>query len=674
MDHNFCVFYKHDRMQYGWIKELRKNKLVVIPETGNEVLLSNSQIEYSWKGKSVQSAEEAIQHIKHKEGVVDDLSEGVDIGTIYELCDLEKSYTLEELATDFLDQSDDDGWEKIALLKALKQHSRLFKGRKGFFTPRHEDEIAKIDLEEEKKQRKEKRENQEKEWSTSLLDGVCPNIEDEVQEHWNDFLARLNKFLVYLEQSQEKKYFVSLFNFSLSDAVQLERQGISLLQLAEYPTSWGRLLIERAGVHNPFSTDQEQQVATILEQSIEQSLFSIETKDQTSLEVYSVDNEGSKDFDDALSWEKTSDGFIIRVHITDVASFLAEDSPLFKEASHRVASVYTLKEIFPMLPKELSEKHFSLIENQNRAVMTFDFDCDEDGNIRDYEIYRSIIKVRKNLTYQNVDDEIQGESPFWIPLWEFAQKQKQIRIENGALDLERKEIKLDISNPEEIQIQTVRTNSPSSALIQELAILTNSTAAQFCQTNELVGAYRTQAPYTITRELEEGEKPTLQDLQIKGARISLQPSVHSGLGVDSYIQATSPIRRFIDLITQKSIFYHLAEEKNLYSEDDLLPWAKTCEETQKEYTQLERALISHWKLKYLAQHIGDEFNMVFAFYLKNGKALVRIYDLDFSIDLALDGIEEKEEFIGKIEQVNSDYHRLVISKVEKLEDVANELS
>ena len=54
-------------MQYGWIKELRKNKLVVIPETGNEVLLSNSQIEYSWKGKSVQSAEEAIQHIKYKE-------------------------------------------------------------------------------------------------------------------------------------------------------------------------------------------------------------------------------------------------------------------------------------------------------------------------------------------------------------------------------------------------------------------------------------------------------------------------------------------------------------------------------------------------------------------------------------------------------------------------------
>ena len=662
LDHNFCFFYKNNKSHFAWIKDFRKNKRVVISDTGTETILSNNQITYSWKGKSFSNDKEALDYLKKKSIRVEEKSQAIDIEVIYELCEPGQNYTLDKLSEDFLDNPD-DGWENVSFLIALKNYSRLFKSKKNNYSPRTNEEIEKFDREIEKASIKQEKEEREKKWSELLLSNRLPEIDKKDEKAWHDFIHRFKKSLIFMDRSSEKRYFSSLFNHSFVDPTKLEQKCMEILKLCGHPLSWGKLQLERMSVKTEFNENSLEESEKITKKDIWKTGLDIDTRDHRKLECYTVDNEYTKDFDDAINLEKTGEAIHVRVYISDVASFLPLDNPLFDEVRKRVSSLYTPKEIIPMFPKELSEDFFSLLENHDRSVMTFDFEFGSEGNILNFEIYRAIIRVKENLSYEIVDSKIEENDLIWVTLWELCKTQKRIRMDKGALDLDRIEVKMDISDPDNIKIHSIRENTPATLLVQELAILANGYAAQYCKKHRIPGPFRSQPPYIVSKNLSNGEKPTLFDLQIKPAKVCLDPEFHAGLGLDCYVQVTSPIRRFLDLVTQKMIFASLSGIKDYFSEETLLPWAKNCEQGQKEYNQLEKTLTNHWKIKYLHQHKGEIVEVKSIHYLRNGKVLVQLPEIDLIADITMEGLEEGENFEGKIINVDVPYHRFSLSKI-----------
>ena len=658
MEHQFCLLYKNDRLQFGWIKESRKNKFVVIPEKGQEIICSQSRLEFVWKDKDIFEQKEALSFLGRKSKILMEQSANIDLDVIHELCEPGGSYTLDELADSFLDEPNDP-WQKAGLFFSLLTNRRFFLHRKNKFYARTQDEISRKIAEDEKKAELEFRLVQEKEWAALLRRNEKPEINPENESQWKHFLKRIKHFLIYLDRSQEKEYFCSLFHCQLNDPITIERLLLDYLASAGQSISWGKLQLARIPVDLEYDQSEIQEIESLSVKDIWE-IDGIETIDQRDLTVFTVDNPETKDFDDAVSWTNLEEGMVLRIHISDVASFIRRDSLLFRKAENRISSLYTVKKVYPMFHPSLSENLLSLCESHDRAVVTFQFRVDEYNNISATEIYRSIINVKKNLSYDEVDLYIEQEESSWAKLWQFCQHQKAIRKTKGALDLDRAEVKLDIADPDNIVIKTVRLNTPATMMIQELAILVNHQAAVYGRDHFLNCLFRTQPPYSMSREREDTDSISLRDIYIQPARISLKPDGHSALGLDCYLQVTSPIRRFLDLINQMILISQLAGHELGISNDELLSWAKRGEEYQKEYGLIEKTLLDHWKYKYLSQHSDDLFDALLVRYFRNGKAQINITDLQLYVDATISGPKENEKFKVRIDKILPEYHRVVL--------------
>ena len=657
MEFQFCIFYKNDRLQFGWIREVRKNKPVIVPIQGKEISCSTNRLEYIWQGTIYQNEKEAIAYLAEKSKKVLAESAGIELDVIHELCETGVPYTLEDLAENFLDNPD-DGWSRVALLIKIRTDQKHFQRKKNQFFARSSEEILRLEEEAEKKLENERRQLKEKEWADKLRNNERPDISSAEEDHWQLFLHRIQNFLFYLENSQEKDYFCSLFQCQITEPIITERRFLDVLSLAGIDISWGRLILSRVSAHSS-SEDEQAAVAKLMSLDIWKGLYDIETRDQRELMTFTVDSAETRDYDDAVSWEAQGGGGMLRVHIADVASFVGKESLLFEKSENRISSLYTVKKVYPMLDPDLSENLFSLHEGFDRPVLTFEVQVAENGEIGATQIYRSVINVNQNLSYELVDEDINRDDPYWTEVFRFCQRLKEKRIENGSLELERIEIKLDISDPDSIQIKEIRENTPASTLIQELAIHTNHQAASFCRQHGLLCLFRNQPPYSINKGLAEGEKPTLQDIQIQPARIGTSPEGHSALGLDCYLQVTSPIRRFLDLVNQGIIFSHLADIENGYDSDELLTWARQGEDIQREYASIERSLERHWKIKYLAQHQDDIFDAQMVRTLRNGKSLINIQQVQLFVECVLDEVPEGT-FQIVLDLVTPKYDRVVV--------------
>jgi exoribonuclease-2 len=379
--------------------------------------------------------------------------------------------------------------------------------------------------------------------------------------------------------------------------------------------------------------------------------------------TYTVDHLDTKDFDDAVSFEKTENGSIVRVHITDVASLITEDHALFELASDRCSSLYTIKETYSMFAPVLSEGLFSLKQESERASLTFEFKLDEQNDIIDTDIYRSLIKVDKNCSYDEIDEKIKEKSAFWSELWDICSHHASIRRENGSLEIDRYEVKLDISDPNNIQLKAIRENTPASLLIQELAILTNHLAASYAKDNRLPCLFRNQPPYTVSKNLDENEKPNLKDINIQPARVSLNPEGHSALGLDCYLQISSPIRRFLDLVNQIIIMSHIGNQESTFSQDMLLEWARRGEEIHREFVQIERKLSDHWKIKYLEQHRSEQFDAQFIRTNRNGKGQIVLTLIQLMLEMPMESISEEEFFKVRLDRVDAKLNRVSVQRI-----------
>ena len=644
-------------MEYGWIEGIQKNKLIIVPLHGKKQFLAGNRIALSWKDDKLPlSANLAHESLLEQTKKAEQFQQNCELETIHSLLEEIKEYSLDELALDFLDDAEDTTC-KLGLFLAMRADNFWFKHNRNLtYTPRTEEELDFLKLQLARQKELKDRELNIQVWIKNLESGDW-QADSEISNEQRQWLHQLLNLLTEGTDSKYWKEMSILLDWGSSFGIGEENVIKSWLEKAGSLVSTSRLTLLRASVREHFSNEIYKEVERIQK-------ITLCKKDMLCPEVptFTIDAKKTRDYDDAFSvMEWSSGGLVIAIHITDLSDFVYPQDAIFKEAEARISSVYSLEESIPMIPNELSSDTFSLKAGEDRKVLSFMFQLSANGNWNLLEIVSRVIRVQKNLSYEEADKLIEEEKDFWGLLNKFCQRSLEQRLENGALNLSRKEFNFDISDPKDIKITALDRNSAANRIIEELAISVNCETGRIFQEADFPGIYRTQSSYEIIKEVSEGNKLSMDNIRIEPARLSTIPGKHAGLGCKVYMQATSPIRRFVDLVTQQNLKMLIDQQEPIFSEEDMMRWSEEISLRQRKYSRAERDIIKFWKLKYVQQHLGDNFVAKVRKTLANNNTEIELLELDCVVSAAgLTEHENGEQLLLRIDEVRLEPPRIVV--------------
>ncbi len=403
--------------------------------------------------------------------------------------------------------------------------------------------------------------------------------------------------------------------------------------------------------------------------------------------IFTIDGSHTKDIDDAISLQKLENGhYKLGVHIADVSYYVKEGTPLDEEAMERGTSVYLADRVIPMLPHKLSNGICSLNPNVDRLAISCMMEIDEKGNIRDYDIFESVIRSKKQMTYENVNQILENHK---IPegyesyvdvlhdmerLASILRKNKDTR---GYIDFDIDESEIVVNEKGEAIDVVLRNRGIGEKLIEDFMIAANETIATHIYFMELPFIYRVHGKpneekittfvnfvkslgYSIQDKVKDITPKAMQNILLnlkekKEFHIlsslllrSMQKAVydkvnigHFGLASKYYTHFTSPIRRYPDTTVHRLLRTYLFQNKMdketiNYWDNKLIYISEHSSERERASIECEREVDDMKKAEYMMRHIGEEYTGMISSVMSFGifvelpnliEGLVRVDDL-----------------------------------------------
>lgn len=367
--------------------------------------------------------------------------------------------------------------------------------------------------------------------------------------------------------------------------------------------------------------------------------------------VFTLDTRGAQDFDDAVDIERTSDGFRIAIHISDVSHYVAPGSEMDNEAFERGTSVYFPDRALNMFPERLSGEIASLLPGQDRLAVSVFLTMDESGVIVRQEFCPSVIRSRLQLSYpdaarilhgenrriQNISEDLKSEL---FLMRDAARLLRAKRMEAGGLNFDLEEPTLFslegesfMESPEVLE---------AGGIIEDFMIAANESVASFLESKDCPLIYRIHPPpspeavgrlKSLTEALDIflplQDLKTARHLQavidrgkgkpfekiivmsvlrsLRRACYSTRNEGHFGLGKRIYTHFTSPIRRYADLIIQRLLKKCLRGETtaDVFQPDTAVAVHCTCR--QKTADDAQRDLTEWRAYRFLQKKTGHLF-------------------------------------------------------------------
>ena len=383
-----------------------------------------------------------------------------------------------------------------------------------------------------------------------------------------------------------------------------------------------------------------------------------ERNDLRTLPFVTIDGEDAKDFDDAVYAHKsTTGGWKLYVAIADVSYYVRPNTKLDSDARKRSTSVYFPGYVIPMLPEKLSNELCSLKPNVDRLALVCEMNISKKAKLTRYKFYSAVINSKARLTYtevgrllSNQNNTVRDEHPHLIPqifeLHSLYQVLAKARAERGAIDFDTVETQILLDSHQHIASIVPRHRNVAHRLIEECMLLANVASARFVEKHNSPNPFRVHQPPTDTkvRELQaylktlgihfpagEAINPKTYAQMLENAKDrddfnniqlmvlkSMNQAVytpdnagHFGLAYEAYTHFTSPIRRYPDLLTHRTIKSILKEKKfgaKKYTAaelDELCAHAST-QERNADVASLE---VEKWlKCHFLQDRIGEIFD------------------------------------------------------------------
>ena len=331
-------------------------------------------------------------------------------------------------------------------------------------------------------------------------------------------------------------------------------------------------------------------------------------QDLTDIPLITIDGQSTQDYDDAISLENTENGYRLGIHIIDVAAYIKSGDPIDIAARYRASSIYMPDDKLPMIPPSLSEDLCSLKEGETRPGISTLVQMNRFFEILDFKIVPSIIKVHKQMSYTEAN-LLNGKNDPITSLYKIATLLREKRLKGGGIQITLPEVNVWLEDNKEIRYAKIDRENPSRMLVSEMMILANSLMAQFLADNNTPAVFRSQAPprQRIFKGIETALMPNfLQRKQLSRAIIGITPELHAGLGVKAYVTATSPIRRYHDLLTQRQIRSILGIG-TAYSKLELDEILQTVAIPMGNAGRVQGARKRYWLIKHLESMRGGSF-------------------------------------------------------------------
>lgn len=370
----------------------------------------------------------------------------------------------------------------------------------------------------------------------------------------------------------------------------------------------------------------------------------------------SIDGDDSKDLDDAISVFKYDNFYKLYVHIADVSHYVEKGSLLDKEAFKRCTSVYFPGSVYPMLPPILSNGLCSLNGGEDRLALTCEMTINNQGEVVDSSIVKSIINNNHAMTYKKVQAILDGDKQV---IQEYSDVYEMIcnaydlsrilnakRQRRGSINFDTKECQIILDEKGDVCDIKPYPYLVSNSIIEEFMLAANETVAQFICHMELPFVYRTHEqpdgekiiefrkfvescgfklekgkiyPSKLQKLLDEVEGSPMESIISKVMLRSMQKAKyttenlgHFGLAAEYYCHFTSPIRRYPDLQIHRIIKAML--DGKLGNLDKLETWceevATVSSERERAAEMAERDIDDYYKAEYMQKHIGETFEGV----------------------------------------------------------------
>lgn len=326
-------------------------------------------------------------------------------------------------------------------------------------------------------------------------------------------------------------------------------------------------------------------------------------EDWRDREVFTIDPEDAKDFDDAISVSERPDGsWELAVHIADVSHYVKPGTALDKEARRRGNSVYLADRVLPMLPEALSNGVCSLKPGVERLTHAAVLGFDSKGALTSTRFVSAVICSRRRYTYEEAYERMkmdaaavdaladEGERELVRHLqraWKLAAQLRQRRFAKGSLDLEFAEVRV-VLDEQGRAIGVKRSEyDESHQLIEEFMLAANEAVAHATRQAPVPSLYRVHEDpdpgkleefaeqarafghrvgdlasnrdeiqrllIDIRGKLEEHSLKIALLKSLRRAAYSAEPIGHYGLAKSDYTHFTSPIRRYSDLIVHRAL-------------------------------------------------------------------------------------------------------------------------
>lgn len=365
--------------------------------------------------------------------------------------------------------------------------------------------------------------------------------------------------------------------------------------------------------------------------------------DLTHLKVYTIDDESTTEIDDGLSWEVLPDGRErLWVHIADPTRLLMPDDELDLEARKRGSTVYLPTGMIPMFPEVLATGPMSLVQGKVCCALSFGVILNQVGSVEDYCIHTGLIKPTYRLTYEDVDEMLQlgvQAEPEIEAIANWAKIRKNWRYGQGAISINMPEAMIKVKD-DDINID-ILDDSLSRQLVAEMMILAGEVAARYGQTHNIPLPFRGQPQPELPPEEELLQLPAgfVRSCAMRRcmpkSEMSITPVRHAGLGLDTYTQATSPIRRYSDLLTHFQLKAHLRGEGLPFSAEQLKEVMMTVSSATQEATMVERQTNRYYALEYLRRHPEEVWQVTVLMWLREDSNLALILLEDLGLQLPM---------------------------------------
>jgi len=401
------------------------------------------------------------------------------------------------------------------------------------------------------------------------------------------------------------------------------------------------LYLRRSSYPNHFSK-KALTLAQLYMDSPPVDLAEAERLDLSTLKVYTIDDESTEEIDDGLSIEYLPDDQVkIWVHIADPTRLVLPDDELDLEARRRSTSLYLPTGMIPMFPPELATGPMSLVQGKICPALSFAVILDEQGAIGAYEIHASLIKPTYRLTYEDVDEMLQlriEAEPEISSLAQLAKLRHQWRKSQGAIDISMPEAVIKVSEDDQIKIQLLES-STSRRLVAEMMILTGEIAGKYCQAHQLAVPFRGQPQPELPPEEELINLPAgpVRSCAIRRcmprSEISINPTRHASLGLETYTQVTSPIRRYTDVLVHFQIKAHLRGIALPFSSEQMQQVLFGVTLVVQEAVSVERQTNRYWGLEYLRRHSDEIWQVLVLRWLREDENLGLILLEELGLEL-----------------------------------------